>query len=193
MTVITQSIAERVLSVVDKGLVRGMGQPIPGKMCVEAAVCFALGQEHGDNPSCVEDSLRRFKININDSGIWSSDHYRAKGLRRLAIAQLGTFNNFDQIMFLSKLKSLISSYAKSAEITGIIFSKDAINSLKYIDNKDFNVHDRISLSAYSLSHIACSYDGLEMQEHIFTKMCEEVVQILVEMNTPGSKFLYLTE
>jgi hypothetical protein len=86
---ITREIAAKVLEVVDAGLVHGIGNPMPGQMCVEAAVCFALGLSHGDEPSCVLPALRSLKIRLNDSS-WSSDQERAKGLRRLALAQLGS-------------------------------------------------------------------------------------------------------
>jgi len=86
---ISLETARRVLSIVDAGLCRGVGEPTPGKMCVEAAVCYALGEPHGDQPSCVAEPDRRFKIKLNDAD-WSSDAARAKGLRRVAIMQLGT-------------------------------------------------------------------------------------------------------
>ena len=89
--------ARRVLEVVDHGLVLGVGAPIPGQMCVEAAVCFALGLPHGDDPSCVGRAVRAFKIQLNDSR-WSSDKARAKGMRRVAIAQLGS-DQIDQQKF----------------------------------------------------------------------------------------------
>jgi len=40
---ITREVAQKVLSAVDAGLVKGQGIQEPGKMCVEAAVCYALG------------------------------------------------------------------------------------------------------------------------------------------------------
>ena len=84
---ITEAIAAKVLVVVDAGLVNGKGKPVPGQMCVEAAVCFAMGLPHSDEPPCVAPALRALKIRLNDSN-WSSDQARAKGLRRLALAQL---------------------------------------------------------------------------------------------------------
>ena len=89
MLPINESTVSSLLSVVDHGLVRGLGSPVPGQMCVEAAVCYSLGLPHGDDPLCVASSLRQFKIRINDAN-WSSNAARAKGLRRLAVAQLGT-------------------------------------------------------------------------------------------------------
>jgi hypothetical protein len=68
---ITAEVAQKVLDVVDAGLVRGVGEPVPGQMCVEAAVCYALGLPHGDDPACVSSALRGLKIRLNDSSLWS--------------------------------------------------------------------------------------------------------------------------
>lgn len=51
-------IAKKVLATVDAGLVLGMGESVPGQMCVEAAVCFAYGLPHSDNPPCVGHAVR---------------------------------------------------------------------------------------------------------------------------------------
>lgn len=95
---ITPAIARKVIEVVDAGLVSGMGEPVPGQMCVEAAVCYAMGLPHGDQPACVAPALRALKIQLNDSR-WSSDQARAKGLRRLAVAQLGSAGVLDEREF----------------------------------------------------------------------------------------------
>ncbi len=86
---ITREIAIKVRDTVDCGLTSGMGKPIPGEMCVEAAVCFAMGLPHSDEPTCVSKAFRSLKIALND-GPWSDNKARAKGLRRLAIVQLGS-------------------------------------------------------------------------------------------------------
>jgi hypothetical protein len=99
---LTKSHARKVLSVVDAGLCSGKGVREPGKMCVEAAVCFALGLPHSDDPPCVGKAVREFKIKLNDSS-WSSDKARARGLRRLAIAQLGS-DSLNQTEFVTKLQ-----------------------------------------------------------------------------------------
>ena len=100
-TQINKKIARKVLEVIDKGLVKGLGKPVPGQMCVEAAVNYAMGLPHGDSPQCVGRSVRDFKIDLNDS-YWSSDEARTKGLRKLAIAQLGS-DTLDQKEFTEKL------------------------------------------------------------------------------------------
>ncbi len=95
---ITTNIAKKVLETVDAGLSNGLGKPEPGQMCVEAAVCYALGLPHGDEPGCVSASVRKFKIRLNDSS-WSTNEARAKGLRRLALAQLGSKNILNETEF----------------------------------------------------------------------------------------------
>jgi hypothetical protein len=95
---ITREIAAKVRDTVDAGLVSGVGEPVAGQMCVEAAVCYALGLPHGDDPGCVSSALRSLKIRLNDSR-WSSSQARAAGLRRLALAQLGSAGVLDDREF----------------------------------------------------------------------------------------------
>jgi hypothetical protein len=94
---VTESLARKVLETVDAGLVNGFGNPVPGQMCVEAAVCYAMDLPHSDRPTCVGDSVRAFKIRLNDAS-WSSNQARTNGMRKLAIAQLGS-NEVDQKAF----------------------------------------------------------------------------------------------
>ena len=93
----TKEIAQKVLDTVDAGLTKGLGKAVPGQMCVEAAVCFAMGLSHSDKPVCVGDAVRSYKICLNDSN-WSSKKSRAKGMRRVAVAQLGS-DQIDQLAF----------------------------------------------------------------------------------------------
>jgi hypothetical protein len=103
---ITQKIAQNVLDTVNAGLVHGLGKAIPGQMCVEAAVCFAMGLPHSDNPPCVSPALRRLKIVLNDS-YWSSKSARANGLRELALLQLGTAGVLDEVEFAKRVILLV--------------------------------------------------------------------------------------
>jgi hypothetical protein len=88
--VFTVEQGKRLLGVVDKGLSSGLGKRRPGYMCVEAAVCYALGLPHGDDPPCVATAARFFKIALNDNYGWSNKAARAKGMRKLAVAQVGS-------------------------------------------------------------------------------------------------------
>lgn len=102
MTTITQQHAEKLIDVLSHGLVSGLGHAEPGKFCVEAAVCYALGLPHGDDPGCVSAPLRRLKIGLNDQH-WSSPQARAKGLQRLALAQLGSKGVLDDKEFVRRV------------------------------------------------------------------------------------------
>jgi hypothetical protein len=99
-------IAKKVLSTIDSGLTSGVGNPVPGQMCVEAAVCYALGLPHGDDPGCVSQALRSLKITLNDA-VWSSDSARAQGLRRLGLAQLGSKDTLNEVEFAEKVSLLV--------------------------------------------------------------------------------------
>jgi hypothetical protein len=96
--------ARKVIEVVSCGLTNGKGNPRPGEMCVEAAVCYAFGLPHGDDPPCVGQAVRAAKIQLNDSN-WSSNDARAKGMIRVAVAQLGS-NTIDQVKFATVLAEL---------------------------------------------------------------------------------------
>ena len=71
-----------------RGLSKGMGNR-EDTMCIEAAICTVLNLPHNDDPKCVTSSVRLFKITLNDKN-WSSPKARARGLRDLGLAQLGS-------------------------------------------------------------------------------------------------------
>ena len=105
MSKITLQQAIAVRDAIKPGLVKGIGKPVPGQMCVEAAVCYALGQPHGDDPECVAPSVRAFKIVLNDSD-WPSEQARADGMMEIGIAQLGTRGEIDEKEFAKKMAEL---------------------------------------------------------------------------------------
>jgi len=84
-----KNVRKKLTNLADKGFVRGLGKPEPGALCVEAAVCLALGEPHSDKPTCVHEADRGLAIRLNDSP-WSSNTARAEAMLPLALAQLGT-------------------------------------------------------------------------------------------------------
>src|SRR5882757_5357777 len=124
---ITEKVARKVLKIVDAGLSKGMGNPKAGQMCVEAAVCFALDLPHGDDPACVSRALRGLKINLNDRN-WSSKAARARGLRRLAVAQLGSRDHLDDREFAKRVAELaIRKSVPEALRTAASIHKDPVH------------------------------------------------------------------
>ena len=103
--IVTREIAEKVRDTVAAGLSSGIGKPIPGQMCVEAAVCYAMGLPHSDRPTCVSPAIRSLKIALNDKA-WSSPQARAKGLARLALVQLGSAGVVDNREFSRRVAAM---------------------------------------------------------------------------------------
>ena len=211
---VNANIAQKVIDAVRPGLVKGMGEPIPGQMCVEAAVCFAYGLPHSDNPPCVGFSVRSLKIHLNDSK-WSSKQSRAKGMLRLSIAQLGSdqidqeeFNKLVQKMTIQKFLPLIlrkvglNKEADRCEAEGTMESaytareaavhaaRAAVHAARAAAYAAFAAAYAAyaAYAAFAIGHIASV-----LGEQIFHNFAEEVVQILIQMKSPGCEYLYLTE
>jgi hypothetical protein len=89
---------DRILSC---GLSHGLGKR-GRQVCIEAAICQVLGLDHDDDPGCVAESVRRYKIRLNDSP-WSSPAARAAGLRDLGLAQLGSKGVVDDQQFATRM------------------------------------------------------------------------------------------
>jgi hypothetical protein len=131
MAQLTVDVARKVMEVVDAGLCQGVGKPNPGEMCVEAAVCYALGEPHGDNPSCVGAAVRAYKIVLNDAN-WSSNAARSEGLREIAIAQLGSVD-IDQVKFSEYVALEIIRQVLPSALRGVGLNVDAEACEKAVD------------------------------------------------------------
>lgn len=225
---INEEIAKRVLEVVDKGLTDGVGSAIPGQMCVEAAVCYAMGEPHTDKPKCVEKEIRNLKIELNDSDIWRSNTDRATGLRRLAIAQLGSKDVVKGDKFVRAVEKLaltkyvpmhfnlarkeideVEKLAKSLTTTTgkkrnkILSKLEDMNDV-ILPDLDYSLDDgAVTMVNQIIENIhPVNYrDGtskannkvLKAQQKMLEEFCEDVVQILIQLKSPGCQFLYLTE
>lgn len=214
---ITKKIAEKVLETVDAGLVEGLGTPEPGKMCVEAAVCYAMGLPHGDKPKCVAPALRALKIRLNDC-FWSSSASRARGLRRLALAQLGSAGVLDemeftrrvmrlivQTVFPPKLRSCRQEYAamKCEQSNTFADAAWAIRSTPHpFPPTAIQIASDICRAgeitgtgldgavSSAINYLICRDDWTDA---VLEGFAEGVVQILIEMNAPGCQWLPLTQ
>jgi len=198
---LTKRHARKVLSVVDEGLCFGKGVPEPGKMCVEAAVCFALGLPHSDEPPCVGKAVREFKIQLNDSS-WSSDKARAKGLRRLAIAQLGS-DCLDQTEFITKLQQATirqvvpRALRHAAKCHPQQKHKDALEAAAKAcayEGTESAAESAAAASAWSAAAAAeWSAAAAAAKDKELSKAAELCVGVLIEMGSPGCKWLDITE
>lgn len=217
---ITKADAACVLSIVDRGLVDGMGRPEPGQMCVEAAVAYAMGEQHHDHPACVDEDLTSIKVKMNDAAIWDrDDDLRAAGLRRLAIAQLGSKDRFNEERFWKSVnkqaqkvmkaqrgelkkghKAQMESYKDEIRIAmesgdwGSIQdiagdADDIANQFDDIANQFDNNYEEMSFEVNDTDY------AIEMvQTHGVeaTAVTEWMVQALIAQKIPGTKYLHLT-
>ena len=207
---ITREIAQKVCDVVAFGLVKGVGKPVPDQMCVEAAVCYALGLPHGDDPGCVSPALRRLKIRLNDSN-WSSDAARGKGLRRLAVAQLGSKGELNYQEFSKRVVDMTirwavpiglraatgknPKHASQLEAAAIRCEKEGTREaclhakqVAYAYAADAATYaadadadaDTAAAAAY-----AAAYAAAENRDKVLGDYAEKVVEILIDMKAPG--------
>jgi hypothetical protein len=213
---INKKLAAKVLSVIDAGLVSGLGTPEPGKMCIEAAVNYALGAPHGDKPACVSPALRDLKINLNDAN-WSTNAARTKGLRRLGIAQLGSAGVLDEREFTTRvarfairtcvpqaLRSAASVAVNDAHKAKLLAHADKCESepteanAREADAAAYAAYaaDAAANAAYAAAYAASNANAAaaaNARDTSLADFCEGVVQILIEMDAPGCEWLFLTE
>lgn len=201
-------LAIRVLEVVDKGLCYGVGKPIPGEMCVEAAVCYAMGQEHGDNPSCVSDDIQELKILLNDKK-WPSKKVRAEGMRRIAVAQLGSDmingkllkNEFMNIVLMKVILPVLKKHDDKAvaafakRMSAKMETKDRIKML-HKGYYEFDLYFPFGPSYYILNVLKQSITFISTNTKMsyldnlkLHAICIE--KTLIACKTKGSKYLYL--
>lgn len=223
MKKITKERVQKVLDIIDKGLVSGASNPIPGKLCVEAAVCLAFDEPHGDHPSCVDMDLSGIKINLNDHDEWDSlkhpEKARAKALKRLAILQLGTKNRFNKKVFAEKmlllsakyltkyyvaeepvLRKVIAELKTARTVSGVKRTWDKIsNDIEmYGDFDDYQFEhavDYFQVGQYDSSSNR-SYQSICCyidSPQKLRKLCKDIENILIEMKVPGVQWLPLTE
>lgn len=218
-TEITREVATKVLAAVDAGLSSGLGKRVPGHMCVEAAVCFALDLPHGDEPACVSSALRVFKINLNDAQ-WSSNEIRARGLRRLALIQLGSAGHLDDKEFAKRVAELAIKKAVPAALrSAAAIQKDSKHGAALLEHAVICERDGTrqaaldaeaaarcpAVSAASSSAVYAAYAAsfyavyaassaaasAPAADKMLADFAESAVQILIGMNVPGVKWLDL--
>ena len=192
---ITVEHARKVLTIVDAGLIKGAGKkPIAGEVCVEQAVCMALGLPHSDNPICVAPVLRVLKIKINDCN-WSSNQARAKGLRRLAVAQLGSADHLDEQEFRRRVVDYALRRSTSAALrSAASIQKDQTHKAKLLAAAKRCEEEGTREAAQDARVIArasyaASYASDADRDKSLADYAEDIVQILIDMKAPGCRWL----
>jgi hypothetical protein len=185
---ITREVAKNVLNTVNAGLVSGLGKPKPGQMCVEAAVCYAMGLPHGDNPPCVSPPLRSLKMRLNDAG-WSSKSARANGLRELALLQLGTDGVLDEVEFVKKVALLvINKYLPPIlRKANLNQEADACEQAKYLDTARVAADAARNAAARNAAWAISVINN----DKTLSSFAKDVAEILIDMKVPSVQWLSL--
>jgi hypothetical protein len=216
---VNEAAALRVLTLVGHGLTHGLGEPKPGQMCVEAAVAYGMGYDHSDRPECVSKAISEFKIMLNDrkwfgayigsdskKSLRSGELARARGLRAVAIAQLGSAQ-FDGYAFSEALvrvfiDRVIVAYASRFGVKGGVAK--AINSslLSALAKSMQALDEGVSGDPYSdLDDLVdqLNKDALRLLQPKNGRnrkpafMASIAVDALIRLGTKGSKYLYLLD
>ena len=207
---ITKKLVEDINRALDKGLVKGKGVPVEGKMCVEALICFKLGLPHSDNPPCVGSEVRRAKLALNDCD-WSSNKARAEGMRKLAIAQLGS-DQIDQEEFKIRLRLkstkiilpfLIQKHYDSSKVK----DKQLLNfklKFKTLEKLDDNLWQEFynyyyynyyyyyydyDYNYYNYNYYNYNYYNYYYGDKFLLLVADTILQTLIELKSKGCKYI----
>ena len=191
---LNETIARKVLETVDAGLVNGMGKPVPGQMCVEAAVCFAYGLPHSDNPPCVGSAVRSFKIKLNDAR-WSSVAARTQGMRALAIAQLGS-DAIDQLAFAKMVtEGAIRVIVPMAMRRAAEMAKEPHKAtlLAVADHCENEGTPEAAQAARDAAYAYACAAAAVYRDSVLNACADIGLQALIALDSPGCKYLFLLD
>lgn len=140
---ISEDKVRRVLEIIDGGLEHGGGNMrAPGQFCVQQvlAVVFSAGLVRSQFPCAgvllegpvelvdgahVGRMVSTLAMALNDQVHWGSPKDRAKGLRRLAVAELGS-EAINQMEFLT---DVATAFGGEYPLAGVTYSDDLLNVL----------------------------------------------------------------
>ncbi len=175
--------------ILKQGLSAGLGKR-GSQVCIEAAICQTLGLPHSDDPGCVAESVRLFKISLNDSS-WSNSKARANGLRDLGLAQLGSKGIVLDTEFATEL-----SKKTIKVLIPKLFREIFVSSQKCLEAAMICELEGTAASAYSAASAArsaaysaaCSAASAKRDEYL-TLSANLSLEVLKELKSPGIALL----
>lgn len=185
---ITKDKVKKIIELASCGFTYGLGQRKKGQMCVEAAVCYAMGEEeHHDYPECVDSRIADLKISLNDAN-WSSRKARGDGLVALAIAQLGAGSKYypkfiaayERNFIREVFPWVISTFAKNFKNISM-----SLGLSGYIEDFLSN-YDSISTISYNNVLLKKAY-----YDEFLLRVADAALDALKECKSPGVKYLSL--
>ena len=180
ITEIKKEHARRLLEIVDAGLVEGVGKPELGEMCVMAAINYLFDMPHGDaDYGCTAPVVRALDIAINDLP-WSSPSARAKGMRREAVAKLGSIE-IDDVKYMGLIALGVVNRILPPVLRAV--GLDA-NATECEQAKDLTAAATASWAANTASRAAA-------RDEIYTTLCDISTEALIACESQGAQWLDL--
>lgn len=181
----------KLLDIADRGFCSGLGTA-NSLVCVEAAWYLARGGDPSalsDQNECVGSSVRAFRIPLNDKR-WSSPKARAAGMRRLALAGLGSAH-LDQATF-----SRLLAVGFIREILPIALRAAAdLHPAEKHQAAMRTAADRCAAlpadAAAAAARYAAAAARYARRDETLGLVAELATRVLCEMGSEGSKFLPL--
>jgi len=175
---------EKYDTILARGLSHGLGEA-GGQVCIEAAICEVLGLGHSDDPKCVSAAVRRFKISLNDSN-WSSPEARAKGLRELGIAQLGSLGIVYDIDFSKRISEKIIRVL-IPKLFSELFPENQ-DCLEAAKRCEYEGSEGAARAAYAAARAAA--DSAAADSDSYLRLAADLaLEVLRELKSPGCELL----
>lgn len=179
-----KSTIEKFDKILTRGLCCGLGHS-EGQMCIEQAITVVLNLPFSDRPTkCVTDEIIDFKISLNDKG-WSSPENRAKHLRNIGLAQIGSKGIVNGQEFLQKLQikiigRLIPDLFRTFGSKGMLVVADICENASTVEN-----------AAEIAAKIAYGADLTKKKpQDYYLIMCADLaLEVLKDLKSPGCEIL----
>lgn len=104
---VTETLVRNLIATINPGLARFCNKENPQDKDLRAAIVAALGDEAYRLNSLISPVVAAF--DLCDAN-WSTDQARAKGLMRLAVAQMGSYGALDQSGFVHNVVKIATSH-----------------------------------------------------------------------------------
>lgn len=190
------TVVPKFLALAAKGFCRGEMRCDPTtdlsvRFCVERAIseAFERGKLDKDQPHCVSADISQLKIDINDGGRWASDKQRARGLRRLGIAQLGSNSKRVQKAFVKALLMALAREMPEALSLGYLVDLPKLKGITWRRLKNLLVTwptDKFEYCALG-DFLSTSYATETPRRR--AKFIKIIERALLEAKTPGALWL----
>jgi hypothetical protein len=190
---VTAERVKKILGVIDAGLISGLGEAKPGHMCVQAAINFADGKPHGDKLECEASFVGQRKIRLNDAA-WSSNSARTAGMKRLAIAGLGSLsvNRRQWFKYIAEQRiRRVLPVLIGLAIARFPKEADALNALSVRCRDEGTREAAIAVRDKFRGTAAAAYAAAADRDRILQLEAEITVEACIACETEGSKWLDL--